>query len=199
MSQGTACRCTSSYRTARWEMHRKQWHLANWESKFDHFAAGESSSRLSDSTMCWTAFPSHGSFKGKLLTNSTLVTKRNNFLAAPILINCRMCTMPVLQSNDRRCRNRRWWHHLKTWNHALHKFVITTASRIVSTWNKSNLDSIKQTNKLRGLQSVPCRRNLVPAFVDRRVSRGQRGGSPTVVNISFLDRSRDFSLKYHHN
>jgi hypothetical protein len=36
---------------------------------------------------------------------------------------------------------------------------------------------------------------LVPTFVDRGVSRGQRGGSPTVVNLSFLDRSRYFSLK----
>jgi hypothetical protein len=33
-----------------------------------------------------------------------------------------------------------------------------------------------------------CRRNLVSTFVDRGVSRGQRGGSPTVVNLSFLDR-----------
>jgi hypothetical protein len=40
------------------------------------------------------------------------------------------------------------------------------------------------------------RRNLVPTFVDRGVSRGQRGGSPTVVNLSFLDRSRYFSFKY---
>jgi hypothetical protein len=31
------------------------------------------------------------------------------------------------------------------------------------------------------------RRNLVPTFVDRGVSRGQRGGSPMVVNLSFLD------------
>jgi hypothetical protein len=28
----------------------------------------------------------------------------------------------------------------------------------------------------------------VPTFVDRGVSRGQRGGSPAVVNLSFLDR-----------
>jgi hypothetical protein len=28
----------------------------------------------------------------------------------------------------------------------------------------------------------------VPIFVDRGVSRGQRGGSPTVVNLGFLDR-----------
>jgi hypothetical protein len=28
----------------------------------------------------------------------------------------------------------------------------------------------------------------VPTFADRGVSRGQRGGSPTVVNLSFLDR-----------
>jgi hypothetical protein len=32
----------------------------------------------------------------------------------------------------------------------------------------------------------------MPAFVDRGVSRGQRGGSRTVVNLSFLDRSRYF-------
>jgi hypothetical protein len=35
--------------------------------------------------------------------------------------------------------------------------------------------------------TATCRRNLVPIFVDRGVSRGQRGGSPTVVNLSFLD------------
>jgi hypothetical protein len=39
------------------------------------------------------------------------------------------------------------------------------------------------------------RRILVPTFVDRGVSRGQRGGSPTVVNLSFLDRSRYSSFK----
>jgi hypothetical protein len=35
----------------------------------------------------------------------------------------------------------------------------------------------------------------MPTFVDRRVLRGQRGGSPTVVNISFLDWIRYFSFK----
>jgi hypothetical protein len=39
------------------------------------------------------------------------------------------------------------------------------------------------------------RRNLMPTFVDRGVSRGQAGGSPTVVNLSFLDRSRYSSFK----
>jgi hypothetical protein len=43
--------------------------------------------------------------------------------------------------------------------------------------------------------TATCRRNLVPTFVDRGVSRGQRGGTPTVVNLSFLDRSRYFSFK----
>jgi hypothetical protein len=32
----------------------------------------------------------------------------------------------------------------------------------------------------------------VPTFADRWVSRGQGGGSPTVVNVSVLDRSRYF-------
>jgi hypothetical protein len=39
------------------------------------------------------------------------------------------------------------------------------------------------------------RRNLVPTFVDRGVSRGHRSGSPTVVYLSFLDRSHYFSFK----
>jgi hypothetical protein len=42
--------------------------------------------------------------------------------------------------------------------------------------------------------TATCRRNVVPTFVDRGVSRGQRGGSPLVVNLSFLDRSHYFSL-----
>jgi hypothetical protein len=35
--------------------------------------------------------------------------------------------------------------------------------------------------------TATCWRNLVPTFVDRGVWRGQCGGSPTVVNLSFLD------------
>jgi hypothetical protein len=41
--------------------------------------------------------------------------------------------------------------------------------------------------------TATCCRNLVPTFVDR--SGGQRGGSLTVVNLSFLDRSRYFPFK----
>jgi hypothetical protein len=40
-----------------------------------------------------------------------------------------------------------------------------------------------------------CRRNLVPTFAARRVSRGQRRGSHTAVNLSFLDRSRYFCFQ----
>jgi hypothetical protein len=43
--------------------------------------------------------------------------------------------------------------------------------------------------------TATCRRNLVSTFVDRGVWRGQRGGSPTVVNLCFLDRSRYFYFK----
>jgi hypothetical protein len=55
----------------------------------------------------------------------------------------------------------------------------------------------KKKNKFRGPQSASERyrlsdrhlspKFLVPTFVDRGVSRGQRGGSPTVVNLSFLN------------
>jgi hypothetical protein len=45
--------------------------------------------------------------------------------------------------------------------------------------------------------TATCQRNLVPTFVDRGVSRGQCGGSPTVVNLSFLDwLSYTAELKY---
>jgi hypothetical protein len=48
-----------------------------------------------------------------------------------------------------------------------------------------------QANYTDGANAI-CWRNLVPTFVDRGVSRGQHGGSSTVVNLSFLDRSRYF-------
>jgi hypothetical protein len=44
--------------------------------------------------------------------------------------------------------------------------------------------------------TATCRQNLVPTFVDRGVSRCQRGGSPTVVNLSFLDGSSYFSFNW---
>jgi hypothetical protein len=40
--------------------------------------------------------------------------------------------------------------------------------------------------------TATCWRNLVSTFADRVLSRDQRCGSPTVVNLSFLDRSRYF-------
>jgi hypothetical protein len=44
--------------------------------------------------------------------------------------------------------------------------------------------------------TATCWRNVVPTFADRWVSRGQRSGSLTAFNLSFLDRSRYFSSKY---
>jgi hypothetical protein len=43
--------------------------------------------------------------------------------------------------------------------------------------------------------TATCQRNLVSTFVDRGVSRGYRDGTPTVVNLRFLERSRYFSFK----
>jgi hypothetical protein len=44
--------------------------------------------------------------------------------------------------------------------------------------------------------TTTCWRNLVPTFVGRGVSRRQCGKSPTVVNLSFLDRSCYFSSTF---
>jgi hypothetical protein len=40
--------------------------------------------------------------------------------------------------------------------------------------------------------TATCQRNLVPAFAERGVSRGQSGGISAAGNLSFLDRSRYF-------
>jgi hypothetical protein len=63
----------------------------------------------------------------------------------------------------------------------------------------------KQTNKqtswpLGRKRTIPTERPLLVDkfsinFWDRGVSRGQRGGSPTAFNLSFIDRSRYFYFK----
>jgi hypothetical protein len=78
---------------------------------------------------------------------------------------------------------------------------LSLASRFVSCCMEIELSftlpsSIKQTNSVAlspranytDWSIATCRRNLVSTFVDRGVPRGQRGGSPMVVNLSFLDR-----------
>jgi hypothetical protein len=61
----------------------------------------------------------------------------------------------------------------------------------------------EQTNKFRGPLSTSelyrlidrhLSMKLVPTSEARGVSRNQPGGSPTVVNLSFLDRRRYFSF-----
>jgi hypothetical protein len=74
------------------------------------------------------------------------------------------------------------------------RYFFTQVTWQISSWSWMD----KQTSSLAlspranytDSATATCRRNLVPTFVDRGVSRGQRGGSLTVVNLSFLDRSR---------
>jgi hypothetical protein len=60
---------------------------------------------------------------------------------------------------------------------------------------------VLKTNKIPGfysaselyrLMTATGLRILMPSFADRGVSCGQRDGTPTVVNLGFLDRSRYF-------
>jgi hypothetical protein len=44
--------------------------------------------------------------------------------------------------------------------------------------------------KLRGSATATGQQILTPTFAERGVLRGQRGGTPMVVNHSFLDRNR---------
>jgi hypothetical protein len=75
-----------------------------------------------------------------------------------------------------------------------------TDTQTVQRWNTTLTPKSNKTNSMAlspqanytDWATATCRRNLVPTFVGRGVWRGQRGGSPTVVNLSFLDRSRYF-------
>jgi hypothetical protein len=75
------------------------------------------------------------------------------------------------------------------------------ATPSILTWSQKT----KQTNSVAlSLQAnytdwttATCRQNLMPTFVDRGVSRGQRGGSPTVLNLSFLDRTWSHFMQFH--
>jgi hypothetical protein len=77
-----------------------------------------------------------------------------------------------------------------------------SASALTRT-NKTNSVALSPRANYTDWETATCQRNLVPTSVDRRVSRGQRSGSPTVVNLSFLDRSCYYSFKllliYPHN
>jgi hypothetical protein len=92
-----------------------------------------------------------------------------------------------------------WWRPYK-----IHTGVTSqkTASLTVTAVNTSNLTE-RQTNSVAFIPqenntdwaTATCWRNLVPTFADRRVSRGQCGGSPTVVNLNFVYRSLYISFK----
>jgi hypothetical protein len=78
--------------------------------------------------------------------------------------------------------------------------LLQSISHIVYSPLSTNINIRKQANsvavspqaKYTDCATATCWRNLVPTFADRGVSRGQRGGSLTVVNLSFLDRNRYF-------
>jgi hypothetical protein len=74
---------------------------------------------------------------------------------------------------------------------------------LIQTESKFCVYESKQTNSVASCPqanytdwaTATCWWNVVPTFVDRGVSRGQCGGSPTVVYLSFLDQSRYFPFK----
>jgi hypothetical protein len=61
--------------------------------------------------------------------------------------------------------------------------------------NKKNSVTFSPQAKYTDRATATFWRNLVPTFADRGVSRGQRSGSLTVVNLSILDQSRYISFK----
>jgi hypothetical protein len=80
--------------------------------------------------------------------------------------------------------------HIK-WNHWRWE-SLNPEQESTNKQNKTNSVALSRQANYTDWSTATCRRNVVPTFVDRGVSRGQRGGSPTVDNLSFLDRSRYF-------
>jgi hypothetical protein len=79
--------------------------------------------------------------------------------------------------------------------HNVHGFTVNMIRSTRAETNKTNSVTLSPQANYTDWSTATCRRNLVQTFVDRGVSRGQRGGSLTAVNLSFLDRSRYFSFK----
>jgi hypothetical protein len=67
-------------------------------------------------------------------------------------------------------------------------FNITVCVYICQTEQTNSVALSLQLNYNR-LSAGHLSANLVPTFAERRMLRGQRGRSTTVVNLSFLDRS----------
>jgi hypothetical protein len=99
------------------------------------------------------------------------------------------------------CKNR-WFggtypFHLQGENKQQTKNKLAIASKSSTLWRMNHYMRGKKTHSVAFSSqanytdwlTVTCRRNLMPTFVDRGVSRGQHGGSPAVVNLSFLDRT----------
>jgi hypothetical protein len=81
-----------------------------------------------------------------------------------------------------------------------YSFMLVVVQTLGQWWDwKHQVQTDRQTNKQTNSEALSPQanytdwatstswRNLVPTFVDRGVSRSQPGGSPTVVNLSFLD------------
>jgi hypothetical protein len=90
-------------------------------------------------------------------------------------------------------KRRRRGNEYPRYSRGIFGHMVCCAVRIVS--KKTNSVAFSPQANYTDWATTTCRRNLVSSFVDRRGSRGQRAGSPAVVNLSFLDRSRYFSFK----
>jgi hypothetical protein len=68
-------------------------------------------------------------------------------------------------------------------------------SIIITKTNKTNSVTFSQQANYTDWATATGRHMLVPTFVDRGVSRGQRSRSPSAVKLRFLDHSRNFFFK----
>jgi hypothetical protein len=67
-------------------------------------------------------------------------------------------------------------------------FGITKLKRnYIWEYNKNNTVALSPRANYTDWATATCRRNLVPTVVDRGVSRGQRGESPTVVRTKNVE------------
>jgi hypothetical protein len=73
-------------------------------------------------------------------------------------------------------------------DHSIQQFTCLSSKQI----NTNQISWTLVRKRTTDWASATGRRILVPTSADRGVSRDQRGGTPTAVNLIFLDRSRYF-------
>jgi hypothetical protein len=166
-----------------------------WDVCFDFIYQSECSICIYLTLMRYMLQPSYPFCSSRLNNIISADITKQLALKQKKIICCRL-QINVLKTREKRgmCRPHAF-HAICRTSYVVHKLLLPKCKyamyeSVRRIRKKRNSVALSPRANYTDWSTATCRRNLVSTFVDRGVSRGQRGGSPTVVNLSFLGRSR---------